>query len=723
MKTSLRILFVLSLSLVSFGICLPAPAAIANEGVDLLPRFTPEGGVFIGKTSIRLDSPTSDAVVRYTVDGSEPGPSSAISKDSLVIIRSTLVRARVYRGDRPLGPSSSRSYAMANSELARFNGNLPVVVVNLFGQEVQHDVRKVASVDFFNVTNGRCSIVGSAGLDARAEVWWRGNSSLRYLKRSLGVKLRDDAGKSRSESVLGFPADSDWVLYAPYPDKTLIRDVLAYELFNQMGRYASRTRFVEVFLNESGGRLTMDNYMGVYVLEEKIKRAPARINIQKLGTNDNSLPALSGGYVFKKDHGSTWGEVEPTLDGRPHMGGPNSGSRYGYPTGPGGFPADPRGFLPPVGGERAATRSRSFRPGTPPPDNQIFERGDRVQREFIVRDGQAIFLDRPRREFGGGPVFRKGVFPGVGWSPNGNGGAEEAFMTSEGNEFYYVEPKPEEITSAQKQWLRNHLNEFEQVLSRSTFNDPVKGYPAYIDADSFIDFHLIVETTKNIDGFRFSTYYELDRGGRIKAEPIWDWNLSFGNANGKQGWMPEHWYWPQLDDQQYSYYRRLFDDPEFGQRYVDRWGALRKTVFSDSNVLARIDAHVATLGEARVRNFARWPILGRMVWPNYYVGQTYDEEIRYLKDWIWRRLAWIDGQFTSSPRLASAKSGKAATISLSAAKGEVFYTTDGSDPRSPGGKPSAGALKPTQPIAVAPGVRVIARAVYEERWSPPVYYP
>ena len=102
------------------------------------------------------------------------------------------------------------------------------------------------------------------------------------------------------------------------------------------------------------------------------------------------------------------------------------------------------------------------------------------------------------------------------------------------------------------------------------FKDPKTGYAAYIDPDSFIDHHLLVEVTKNIDGFRFSTFYYKDRGGKLNMGPIWDWNLSFGNANGKQGWMPESWYWPQLDDRQYSWFRRLFEDPDFAQRYVDR---------------------------------------------------------------------------------------------------------------------------------------------------------
>jgi hypothetical protein len=709
-----------------WGLASPLGAATNAEGVaraktgassaatELVPRINPEGGVFTGRLSVQMQSPVKDGVIRYTLDGTEPTTSSPLYGEPFTVGRTALVRARIFRGSNPAGPAVTRAFSQASAEVGRFTGNLPLVVINTFGQEVQHETRRIASVCFIDAQAGRASLSGGSGpvVEFRGEVWWRGKSSLRYLKRSFGIKTRDDAGKSQAVSLLGLPADSDWVLYAPYPDKTLLRDVLAYDLSNQMGHYASRTRFVEVFLNEGLGRLTMQNYLGVYVLEEKIKRAPDRVKLQKLGTNDVTEPAITGGYLFKKDHNVMMGEVEPSEDGRPNFGGGgNSGSRYGYPTGPGGFPADPRGFLPTVGGERAVTRNRGMTMRPPMAPGERFEPG------IVFQDGGRVLIER--REGRGGEI-RRNFTPGRGWSAGP--AVEETFVTDSGNEFYYVEPKEDEINAHQRRWLRNHLNEFERVLAGADFADPKRGYAAYIDADSFIDYHLLVEVTKNIDGFRFSTYFQKDRGGRIKAQPVWDWNLSFGNANGKQGWLPEHWYWPQLDDQQYSYYRRLFEDPEFAQRYVDRWGQLRASVFSDSNVLARIDAHVATVGEARQRNFARWPILGRMVWPNHFVGQSYDDELRFMKDWIRRRLSWIDAQFTAAPRVSGGKS-RGREVTLTAARGEIYYTTDGTDPRGPGGKPSTRASTPAGSIELKPGAHLSARAVYEGRWSPPLRLP
>jgi hypothetical protein len=394
----------------------------------------------------------------------------------------------------------------------------------------------------------------------------------------------------------------------------LLRDVIAYELSNQMGHYASRTRFVEVFVNEEGGALSMRHYMGVFVLEEKVKRGTNRVNIAKLSTNDTVEPNITGGYLFKKDHMDEFRNVDPTWDGRPNFGGGTSGQRYGYPTGPGGFPSDPRGFQPPLGGSRQSTRGWENLPnGNAPPANPTPAQPqaprswiDEVRTLFDGNrtpppsDGQG----RTVRRIEEGRPPRSRPEPTIVWDA-ATGRAitsrsfEETFYTARRNEFFYVEPDADEITPGQRKWLRTHLNDLENALYGPDFRDPNRGYAAYLDVLSFIDHHLIVEVTKNIDGFRFSTYYSKDRGGKVSMQPIWDWNLSFGNANGKQGQIAEYWYWPQLDDFSDNYFRRLFEDPDFGQRYVDRYAELRAGVFSLSNICARIDRHVAELGKRK----------------------------------------------------------------------------------------------------------------------------
>lgn len=87
--------------------------------------------------------------------------------------------------------------------------------------------------------------------------------------------------------TLGFPEDSDWVLYGPEHDKSLgLRNVLTYELAQSLTSFAPKTKFVEVFVIEDGRPLTMDHYNGLYVLTEKIKRDKHRVDVSKRSETD-----------------------------------------------------------------------------------------------------------------------------------------------------------------------------------------------------------------------------------------------------------------------------------------------------------------------------------------------------------------------------------------------------------------------------------------------------
>jgi hypothetical protein len=236
-----------------------------------------------------------------------------------------------------------------------------------------------------------------------------------------------------------------------------------------------------------------------------------------------------------------------------------------------------------------------------------------------------------------------------------------------------------------------------------------------------IDHDNLVEATKNVDGFRFSTFYYKDRNEPIKMGPLWDWNLSFGNANGKEGWLPQDWLWPQLDDQQYTWFRRLFDDPDFAQAYVDRWTELRRSVLATSNVLARIAELGSLLDEAQQRNFERWPILGRAVTPNWFVGTSYEDEIQFMAEWTATRLDWIDQQFVAPPKPIIHSSGSNRTIELKTRdkSARIYFTLDGTDPRSPGGQPNKQGKTYEVPITLPATTNLSARSLEGTRWSGP----
>jgi hypothetical protein len=476
----------------------------------------------------------------------------------------------------------------------------------------------------------------------------------------------------------------------------MMRDVLAYEMHAAMGHWAARTKLVEVFVNRTGTKLGLRDYAGIYVFEERIKRDVNRVDLAKLKPDDDTEPQITGGYIFKKDHVDQGGGP---VGGEGYGAGPVSQStRIGYPTGPGGFPADPKGFLPPARVTRTEGSSSS---------------SSSSSRARIVTNHLGFASTRLPLDLSRDPYFR---------DEYNSLKAEESFKTTHTNEFYFVEPDHDQITPVQKAWLKRHLNEFEAALYGANFRDSAKGYPAYIDADSFIDYHLITEMTKNVDGYRFSVFYHKDRGGKIKADPIWDWNLSFGNANGKQGWMPEYWLWPQLDDKDCTWFRRLFDDPDFGQRYVDRWAQLRTNVFATKRILARVDELSALLQESQKRNFDKWPILGRAINPSYFAGATFDEEVTWMKKFIEARLNWIEKQFPPTPTLSISSDAKGRSAAVSTTTGVVYLTIDGTDPRASGGAVSPGAQAYKTRLQLRPGAKLFARVLQESRWSAPTLW-
>src|SRR6185503_1840635 len=144
------------------------------------------------------------------------------------------------------------------------------------------------------------------------------------------------------------------------------------------------------------------------------------------------------------------------------------------------------------------------------------------------------------------------------------------------------------------------------------------------------------------------------------------------------------------------------EDPDFGQRYVDRWSQLRTNVLATRQILARVDQLAALLQESQKRNFEKWPIMGRPINPNYLVGATYDKEIIMLKDYIEKRLDWIEQQFPPVPTLALKGSANKKTTELSTRSGQIYFTTDGTDPRASGGDVSRSAQVYKTSIAFKP---------------------
>ena len=258
-----------------------------------------------------------------------------------------------------------------------------------------------------------------------------------------------------------------------------------------------------------------------------------------------------------------------------------------------------------------------------------------------------------------------------------------------GQTLVYTDPNGFELSQQEKDWIRSFMNSFEAALYGSNFTDPVNGYARFIDVGSFIDHHIIVELAKNIDGFRLSTYMHIDHAGILHMGPVWDYDLSLGNANYLEGWIPTGWYNRQLGDPDYPYWRRLFQDGEFKLRYADRWFELRRNLFTTDRLLQRIEDYAVLLNEPQARNFQRWAILGIYVWPNWFIAKTFREEIDWMKGWLADRVKWMDGQiateFAPAPPSFSVQGGRVTPgveLAMTAPAGTVYYTLGNADPRA-----------------------------------------
>lgn len=414
------------------------------------------------------------------------------------------------------------------------NHNLPLVIINTNGQTIPEESRIIAQMGIINNGEGQTNLE----LDNWNEysglisIERRGESSSGFKKKSYSIELQNDDGSNNNVSILGLPEENDFVLYGPYSDKTLIKNVLSYQLFRLTGRWAPRTRYVEVILD--------GDYRGVYVLTEKLKRDENRVDIDKLTSDDLSPEDISGGYILRRDK-------------------KNKLSADDYWTSP---------------------------------------------------------VAQPYHE--------------TMW-------------------YEYYDPKYKDLTYDQASYIRNWMEEFDEVMSGDNFFDPELGYSKYIKTKSFIDLMFLNEISKGIDNYMFSNYFYKENdadGGQLVAGPPWDYNLGYGNVNYGEDWNAAETYgWGFPQGSRTYWFERLMEDEAYRNKVYCRWTRFRETIYSDEKIESIIDSCVTVLGDAVNRNYEKFPILGEYFWPALYWPDTYEEEVDLLKTWLFDRLEWMDGEW------------------------------------------------------------------------------
>jgi len=286
--------------------------AATGGAAPVLPqeiRFDPPALAFSGTQEVRLSALEPGAELYYTVDGSLPTRESPRYTEPVRIEQSTRLRASAYLPDEdaPIAVLGA-TYLKVEADAESLSSHLPILVIHTFGSgqlDSESTEHVSATLSVFEPDSDGTSWLGRADLDTRIGIHVRGQSSRTFPKKQYAVELRAEANDDdRSLSVLGMPADSDWVISDPIiMDRSLIRNAVAFEISNRIGRYAPRTRFAEAFLVDDGGSVAMSKYLGFYTVIEKIKRGRERVNIDKLDETESTEPGVSGGYIVSIDKG------------------------------------------------------------------------------------------------------------------------------------------------------------------------------------------------------------------------------------------------------------------------------------------------------------------------------------------------------------------------------------------------------------------------------------
>lgn len=346
--------------------------------------------------------------------------------------------------------------------------------------------------------------------DGRIKIELRGSTSQLLPKKPYGWTTYDDEGEKQNVSIMGMPSENDWILNSLAFDATLLRDYLAYNLAREMGQYASRTQYCEVILN--------GDYIGLYILQEKIKDDSKRVNIEEVAEDAAEGIALTGGYITKAD-----------------------------------------------------------------------------------------------KTTGGDPVA---------WVMESDAG---------NTDFIHELPKPEDVTVEQDAYIYSVFTALETAMMADDA-DIITGFPSIIDVPTFIDFMIMNEFSSNVDAYQISTFFHKDKGGKLRAGPVWDFNLSFGHDEFGERSQPDIWQFDNDDNEGPRFWKQLFANDEFKCYLAKRWNDLTmegKPLHYDS-VDEFIDESVELISEAIIRENERWGTI-----PNHAA------EIVAMKEFISERLEWI----------------------------------------------------------------------------------
>lgn len=462
---------------------------------------------------------------------------------------------------------------------------LPIVFLNVNHQTIQRDSYVLAEMRIVNGKSNYSDTLAHPGQKTNyaghIALKYRGNSSFNLSDKKpfafKTLKTADLNGKKDKVKLLGMAKDNTWALLAPFSDKSMMRDVLTFELSRPYMDFTPHARYCELILDGT--------YYGIYILIERPTKGSGRLDLHDPGEDGD----LTGDFHVEIDRDDD----------------PNYKSKY-HPT-------------------------------------CMYYSSELT---LSNKDIKYQYKDPEQEDFGKLPV-----------------GTQNAINAA--------------------------INTMEESFRKVDYTGP-EGYRKQIDVTSWIGYLLATEFAMNIDGYRLSTNlykYSDKRAAKEGLDPrwkmtLWDFNIAYGNADYFEGDRTNIWQYEFNDRRGFNttdselvpfYWKKLMADTAFVSEVKQRWALYRQGNFTQQHIMQVVDSisSMLTRSGAIDRNQKAYEIIGRYVWPNFFVGQTYEQEIGYLKRFIENRLTFMDEQLGFDPSgIATVGSGKQPKL-------RRIYTIDG----------------------------------------------
>lgn len=216
------------------------------------------------------------------------------------------------------------------------------------------------------------------------------------------------------------------------------------------------------------------------------------------------------------------------------------------------------------------------------------------------------------------------------------------FRTQRGTK---ISIRMEQKSEAEYKKMEQIIQNAEDVIFSPDFKSAEKGWQSVIDEDSFVDWYLINEFTKNHDAkFQASCYFYYDsQANKIFMGPLWDMDISCGNIN-YDGCQDPEGFWVNKD----QWYKRLFEDEYFAEKVAERWNETKQKLISSFDWLENESKNVKPFV---MLNDSVWHNLGRRQWPHapgWKNRKTYESEVDYMTDFLKKRAQWMSNEYSGN---------------------------------------------------------------------------